>query len=69
MTEHDPVNSPSHYVSDSGIEAIDVIEAFDLGFRLGNCVKYILRAGAKDPSKRAEDLQKAKWYLERELSK
>lgn len=64
--ESDPVNNPSHYKS-GGMEAIDVIEAFKLGFRLGNCVKYILRAGKK--GNRLEDLKKARWYLEREISK
>lgn len=60
------VNHPSHYQSKSGIEAIDVIEAFDLGFNLGNVVKYILRCGKKDSD--IQELKKAKWYLEREIS-
>lgn len=55
---------PTHY-NVSGMEAIDVIEAFDLGFRLGNSIKYILRAGRKGD--RIEDLQKAQWYLTREI--
>ena len=61
------VNHPSHYQSKSGIEAIDVIEAFDLGFNLGNVCKYILRCGKKDSD--IQELKKAKWYLERELKK
>jgi len=60
----DMVNHPPHYKS-GGIEAINVIEAFGLGYRLGNVVKYVLRAGAK--GKRLEDLQKAAWYLAREI--
>jgi hypothetical protein len=64
----DPVNSPSHYAS-SAVETIDAIEAWNLGFNLGNAVKYISRAGKKDPSKLVEDLKKAKWYLDRELSR
>lgn len=60
------VNHPSHYQSKSGIEVIDVIEAFDLGFNLGNVVKYILRCGKKDSD--IQELKKAKWYLEREIS-
>lgn len=54
------------YYKRNDIEAIDVIEAFELDFCLGNVVKYILRAGRKTPDKKA-DLQKALWYLEREL--
>lgn len=68
----DPVNHPAHYKTEAGIESIDVIEAFELNFRLGNAVKYILRAGRpdpKDPSKVMQDLQKARWYLEREIGK
>lgn len=63
----DVVNHPSHYQSKTGLESIDVIEAFDLGFHLGNAVKYILRAGKKDD--RTQDLSKAIWYLNRELNK
>lgn len=44
-------------------EAIKVIEAWDLGFHLGNTVKYICRAGKKDGG--VEDLKKARWYLDR----
>jgi hypothetical protein len=52
------------------MESIDVIEAFDLGFCLGNAAKYILRAGHKGgPEQRREDLKKAIWYLQREISK
>lgn len=64
----DDVNAPAHYRS-GGLEAIDVIEAFDVNFRLGNAVKYILRAGRKDPAKRKQDLEKAAWYLAREIAK
>ena len=63
------VDHPKHYRSDTGLEAIDVIEAWDLNFNLGNVVKYVCRAGLKDKSDREEDLQKAMWYLTRELSK
>jgi hypothetical protein len=62
----DPVNHPDHYNS-SAYEAIDVITAWGLGFCLGNTVKYISRAGKKDPAKKLEDLQKARWYLNREI--
>ena len=60
------VNHPDHYRSDSGIEAIDAIEAWDLNFNLGNVIKYTCRAGLK--SNRLEDLKKAAWYLQREIN-
>ena len=58
---------PQHYQSDGGIEAIDVIESFNLGFNLGNAIKYVLRADNKGNKK--QDLEKALWYINRELSK
>jgi len=62
------VDHPDHYGgADNPYEAIKVIRAWDLGFSLGNTVKYISRAGKKDPNKRLEDLQKALWYLEEEI--
>lgn len=64
----DPVNHPSHY-TDGKIEVIDFIEDKQLGFHLGNAVKYISRAGKKDPTKTVEDLKKARWYLDRKISK
>lgn len=60
----DPVNHPSHY-TDGKIEVIDYIEDKQLGFHLGNAVKYISRAGKKDPDKEIEDLEKAVWYIQR----
>lgn len=66
MTDH--VNHPSHYGGeDNPYEAIKVIEAWDLGFCLGNAVKYISRAGKKDPEKEIEDLKKARWYIDRAI--
>lgn len=62
--EDDPVNHPSHY-TDGKIDVIDFIEDKKLGFHLGNAVKYISRAGKKDPAKTIEDLEKARWYLDR----
>ena len=58
------VDHPAWYQSGK-IEAIDVITAFGLDFCLGNAVKYILRAGRKNPDTFNEDLEKAIWYLER----
>jgi hypothetical protein len=62
------VNHPSHYNA-GRIEVIDFIEDQNLNFNLGNAVKYISRAGKKDPEKFREDLEKAIWYLNRELAK
>lgn len=66
MIEH--VNHPQHYGGDNTYEAIKVIEAWGLDFCLGNTVKYISRAGKKDADKTIQDLEKAKWYLERKIS-
>ena len=61
----DIVNHPSHYGgADNLYEAIKVIEAWKLGFHLGNVVKYISRAGKKH-DRVLEDLKKAAWYLTR----
>ena len=65
-TEVDNVNHPQHYAG-TKIEVIDYIEDKNLGFCLGNAVKYISRAGKKDPTKEIEDLQKAVWYLNRRI--
>ena len=62
----DMVNHPSHYKV-GGIETIDFIEAKSLGYNLGNVVKYITRADHK--GNKLEDLKKAQWYLNREVSK
>lgn len=61
------VNHPAHY-NHGGIEAIDVIEAWDLGFHLGNALKYISRAGHKSLETQEQDIEKAIWYLQRFLS-
>jgi hypothetical protein len=62
----DPVNHPEHYKV-GGIETIDFIEGKNLGYNLGNAVKYISRADHK--GNRLQDLQKAQWYLSREIAK
>lgn len=68
MMAMDPVNHPPHYGgADNPYEAIKVIRAWSLGFSLGNTVKYIARAGRKDPAKAIEDLRKAAWYLQEEI--
>ena len=68
MGQNDIINHPLHYC-DGGIETIDFIEAKGLDFYLGNAVKYISRAGKKDPDKMVEDLQKAIWYLQRKIKR
>lgn len=64
--DHDPVNHPSHYCEGWKHETIEVIEAWGLGVNLGNALKYVSRAGRKEDT--AEDLEKAVWYLNREVS-
>ena len=61
---NDNVNHPKHYTY-SKYEVIDVIEAWNLPYHLGNVVKYIARAGKKDKEKEIEDLEKASWFLHR----
>ena len=62
------VNNPEHYGGVSNTyEAIKVIDAWDLGFCLGNTVKYISRAGKKHKEKELEDLKKALWYLQHHI--
>lgn len=61
----DNVNSPQHYTA-GGIETIDFIEAKRLNFRLANVVKYVSRAPFKGNA--LEDLEKARWYLDREIA-
>lgn len=63
----DPIN-PDHYTF-GGIETIDFIEAKELSFSVGNAVKYLSRAGRKDPDKHIEDLEKARWYISREIER
>jgi hypothetical protein len=65
--DFEAVDHPAHYGgADNPYEAIKVIEAWELGFCLGNTVKYIARAGKK--TDKLEDLKKARWYLDREIS-
>ena len=62
------VNHPTHYGGeDNTYEAIKVIEAWELGFNLGNTIKYVSRAGKKIDT--LEDLEKASWYINREIKK
>ena len=59
---------PAHYGGDTLYEVIKVLEAWELGFHLGNAVKYIARAGKKHRTSELEDLKKARWYLERRIA-
>ena len=65
----DSVSHPSHYADgwSNGAEVIDLTE--HLSFCAGNVVKYVCRAGRKDPDKHVEDLEKARWYLDREIAR
>lgn len=64
----DMVNDPPHYKTASGLEAIDVIEAFFAdNYHLGNVFKYLARAGKKN--NRIEDMMKARWYLDRAIER
>lgn len=60
----DAINPP-HYQRYKGLEVIDITE--QLNFCLGNATKYILRAGHKPGNSKVQDLEKAKWYIEREI--
>lgn len=67
IERREAVNHPDYYKR-GGIEAIDAIEAWGLGFCLGNVVKYIARAGRKTAGS-LQDLRKAAWYLDREIKR
>ena len=68
MPKDNPFSHPSHY-TDGKIEVIDFIEDKGLNFNRGNAVKYICRAGKKDPTKEIEDLEKAMWYINHEIER
>lgn len=63
----DEVNHPSHYTAYEGFEVIDITE--QLNFNLGNAVKYIFRAGKKEGVSEVTDLEKAEWYIRREIKR
>lgn len=66
--QSDRVSHPLHYGGDTPYETIKVIEAWGLNFHLGNAVKYLSRAGKKEDSDPIEDLCKAVWYIQREIT-
>lgn len=63
----DAINPPHYQGFSSGAQVIDITE--NLNFNRGNAVKYLARAGAKDPAKEIEDLEKSLWYTQRELDR
>ena len=65
---HDPVDHPKHYTSHpSGVECIQVVE--HMTFNVGNAIKYLWRAGLKDVAPQLQDLEKARWYIDREIQR
>lgn len=69
MTNKEMVNHPDHYQfgNDGTYEVIKIIEVYGFDFHIGNCFKYISRAGKKNPEKEIEDLKKARFYLDRKI--
>lgn len=65
--EFNNVSNPQHYIAKSGVEVIDLIS--DMPWIRGNAIKYIFRAGKKNPDKEIEDLEKAKFCINRELAR
>ncbi len=64
----DAVNHPRHYQrSPSGVECITVVE--HMNFNRGNAMKYLWRAGEKDKDSEIQDLEKSRWYLDREIAR
>lgn len=66
MIMFDNVERPKHY-NTGKIEVISAIEDWKMDYHLGNVIKYVARAGKKDPAKTIEDLEKARWYLTRKI--
>jgi hypothetical protein len=64
---NDQIDHPQHYTFAKGYEVIDVIESWELPYNLATVVKYVSRAGKKDPTKKVEDLKKAMFHLNRQI--
>lgn len=58
-----------NYYEKNGYEAIDYIEAHNLNFSLGNVIKYVTRAGHKGGEDTVMALEKARWYIDREIKR
>lgn len=70
VAPYEEVQHPAHYGGAENVyEAIKVIEAWELSFCLGNAAKYISRAGRKPGTEAVVDLRKARWYLDREITR
>lgn len=65
--EYEQIDHPAHYQTEPGVECIDVVE--HLSFNVGNAIKYLWRAGAKPGADTVTDLEKARWYIEREIAR
>lgn len=63
---NDAVNHPNHYTFGQ-YEVLDVLDDWNLNYKRSCIIKYVARAGKKDPSKEIEDLEKAQFYLTREI--
>jgi hypothetical protein len=68
MTEHNNITYPKHYVSGK-IELTDFIIDKNLNWCRANIVKYVVRAGIKNPDTELEDIKKAQWYFEKEIER
>lgn len=66
---YEAVHHPQHYGGDTVYEVIKVLDAWGLGFGLGNAVKYVARAGRKPTADSLEDLRKAAWYIQHEIDR
>lgn len=69
FTKPDVVANPSHYANTGKIQPIEYINDHNLNFNRGNVIKYVSRAGHKDPNKELEDLEKARQYLDFEINR
>ena len=56
------VDHPKHY-NQGGIELVNIVDSYQLGFYEGNIVKYVVRSGKKPGNSKLQDLKKAQWYL------
>lgn len=69
FTKPDVVANPSYYAKTGKIQPIEYINDHNLNFNRGNVIKYVSRAGHKDPNKELEDLEKARQYLDFEINR
>jgi hypothetical protein len=65
---YEKVKQPAHYQGD-GMNVMQIIEAYNLNFAVGNVIKYMLRAGKKPDEDALDDLKKAQWYLNAEIER